>query len=282
MELKDQVIVVTGGGNGIGRALCRRFAAESPARIVVSDVNDAAARAVADEIHGIAIPCDVRSEPAVGDLVSRVLDECGRIDLFVSNAGVTAKGGLDVSNDDWQRCWEINVMSHVYAARAVLPHMIERGSGYLLQVASAAGLLTEMGSAVYSATKHAAVAFAEWLSIHYQPRGVHVSCLCPAGVDTGFLNPDDVYDQFLKRSAVTPEVVADAVVAGLRTEKFLILPHPEVAEFFAFKAQNYDQWLGNFSHLNQRMQRLADRQQNRSDRRRDRGPRSNDSVQPSE
>lgn len=266
MELRDRVVVVTGGGNGIGRALCRRFAAEEAERVVVSDVNSDAARTVADEIGGIAIPCDVRSEAAMQELVARTLGECGRIDLFVSNAGVTAKGGIDVPNDAWQRCWDVNVMSHVFGARAVLPHMLERGEGYLLQVASAAGLLTEMGSAVYSATKHAAVAFAEWLSIHYGPRGIRVSCLCPAGVDTGFLNPDDVYDQFLKRSAVTPETVADSVVAGLCREKFLILPHPEVAEFFAFKAQNYDQWLGNFAHLNQRMERLADRQRERGER----------------
>jgi NAD(P)-dependent dehydrogenase (short-subunit alcohol dehydrogenase family) len=263
MDIRGRCIVVTGGANGIGRALCRRFAAEGAARIVVSDVDAVAAQAVAAEIGGLAIACDVGSEEQVQALVRRAQDECGRIDLFVSNAGVTAKGGLEVGNDAWQRCWNINVMAHVYAARAVLPQMLERQEGYLLQVASAAGLLTEMGSAVYSVTKHAAVAFAEWMSIHYQSRGIRVSCLCPAGVDTGFLNPDDVYDQFLKRSAVTPEAVADSVVDGLRAERFLILPHPEVAEFFAFKAQNYDQWLGNFAHLNQRMQRLAERQQRR-------------------
>lgn len=265
MELKDQVIIVTGGGNGIGRALCRRFAAAG-GRVVVSDRDESAGRIVASEVGGLAIPCNAASEPEVQQLVARTLEACGRVNMLVSNAGVTAKGGIDVSNDDWQRCWDVNVMSHVYGARAVLPHMLERGGGCLLQVASAAGLLTEMGSAVYSATKHAAVAFAEWLAIHYQPRGIRVCCLCPAGVDTGFLNPDDVYDQFLKRSAVTPEQVADAVVAGLQEEKFLILPHPEVAEFFAFKSQNYDQWLGNFAHLNQRMQRLADRQNKRPHR----------------
>lgn len=270
MEIRDRVVVVTGGGSGIGRALCRRFAAEGAARVVVADVDANAAQGVAAEIAGIAAPCDVRREADVQDVVSRVMTECGRIDLFVSNAGITVKGGVDVPNDAWQRCWDVNVLSHVFAARAVLPHMLERGEGALLQVASAAGLLTEMGSAVYSATKHAAVAFAEWLSIHYKPRGIRVFCLCPAGVDTTLLNPDDVYDQFLKRSAVTPEAVADSVVAGLRQERFLILPHPEVAEFFAFKAQNYDQWLGNFAHLNQRMQRLAERQRGREPNERER------------
>jgi NAD(P)-dependent dehydrogenase (short-subunit alcohol dehydrogenase family) len=263
MDIHGRTIVVTGGANGIGRALCRRFAADGAARVVVSDLDSAAAHAVALEIGGLAIACDVSSEEQVQALVRQAHDACGRIDLFVSNAGITAKGGLDVANRAWQRCWDVNVMAHVYAARSVLPHMLQRGEGYLLQVASAAGLLTELGSAVYSATKHAAVAFAEWLSIHYRPSGIRVSCLCPAGVDTAFLNPDDVYDQFLKRSAVTPEAVADSVIDGLQTERFLILPHREVAEFFAFKAQNYDQWLENFAHLNQRMQRLAERQQRR-------------------
>jgi len=265
MHLQDRIIVVTGGASGIGRALCQRFAQAGAARIVVADRDINGAAAVADEIGGLPFSCDVRSESEIQRLVERTIEDCGPIDLFVSNAGITVKGGIAVDNDDWQRCWEINVMSHVYAARAVLPAMLERGSGYLLQVASAAGLLTEMGSAVYSVTKHGAVAFAEWLAIHYQPRGIRVSCLCPAGVDTGFLNPDDVYDQFLKRTSVTPEAVAESVVAGLEAEKFLILPHPEVAEFLAFKSQNHDKWLGNFAHLNMRMQRLADRQRNRTE-----------------
>jgi NAD(P)-dependent dehydrogenase (short-subunit alcohol dehydrogenase family) len=265
MNLQDRIIVVTGGANGIGRAMCRRFAQAGAACIVVSDRDAHGAATVASEIGGLAIPCDVRSESEVQQLVERTLAEAGPIDLFVSNAGITVKGGIAVANEDWQRCWDINLMSHVYAARAVLPSMLERKSGYLLQVASAAGLMTEMGSAVYSVTKHAAVAFAEWLAIHYQPQGIRVSCLCPAGVDTGFLNPDDVYDQFLKRTSVTPEAVADSVVAGLEAEKFLILPHPEVGEFFAFKAQNHDKWLDNFAHLNARMQRLAERQRAHAD-----------------
>jgi NAD(P)-dependent dehydrogenase (short-subunit alcohol dehydrogenase family) len=266
MELRDRVVIVTGGANGIGRALCRRFGAEGAQRVVVADLDEAGARSVADEIGGLAVACDVRSATAVELLVKTALDACGRIDVFVSNAGVTAKGGLEVSEDAWQRCWEVNVMAHVHAARAVTPHMIERGEGYLVQVASAAGLLTEMGSAAYSATKHAAVALAEWLSIHYQNRGVRVSCVCPAGVDTGFLVEDDVYDQFLKRSAVTPETVAEAVVAGMREERFLILPHPKVAEFFQFKTQNYDKWLSNFAHVNERMQKVAQRRRRQAER----------------
>lgn len=263
MDIQGRIIVVTGGAGGIGRALCRRFAAEGTARVVVSDVNLDGARAVADEISGTAVGCDVSSEHEVRGLVDHVLQECGRIDVFVSNAGITAKGGIDVSNEAWQRCWDINLMAHVYAARAVAPHMTERGEGYLVQVASAAGLLTEMGSAVYSVTKHAAVALAEWLSIHYQPKGIRVSCVCPAGVATDFLNEDDIYDQFLRRSAVEPEDVAEAVVQGMRDEVFLVLPHPEVAEFFQFKTSNYDDWLRNFAHTNERLQKLAARRRER-------------------
>ena len=207
MDVRGKVIVVTGGASDIGRALCRRFAAEGAERVVVSDVNLDGAQSVATEISGTAIACNVSLEREVRDLVSRVLSECGRIDVFASNAGVTAKGSIDVSNDDWQRCWDINLMAHVYAARAVVPHMTERGGGYLVNVASAAGLLTEMGSAAYSVTKHAAVALAEWLAIHHQPKGIRVSCVCPAGVATDFLNEDDIYDQFLSRSAVEPEDV---------------------------------------------------------------------------
>jgi len=263
MELANRVIVVTGAGRGIGRAICRRIAAERPRQIVVTDLDLDAAQTVAGEVDGRGIACDVSNVVAVNELVSDVTRESGQIDVFVSNAGVTAKGGVELPEEDWQRCWDVNVMAHVYAARAILPQMRERGEGYLVQVASAAGLLTEMGSAPYSATKHAAVALAEWLAIHNQPAGVRVSCVCPAGVDTGFLNPDDVYDQFLRRSAVTPEVVAEAVVAGIRDEQFLILPHPEVAEFFQAKSQDYDGWIKNFAHLNSRMERLAARQDQR-------------------
>ncbi|REJ95325.1 MAG: SDR family NAD(P)-dependent oxidoreductase [Planctomycetota bacterium] len=257
MEVRNRVIVVTGAAGGIGRALCRRFADEQAERVVVSDVDESAAQAVSSELGGLAIACDVSSPDSMDALVRRTIAECGRIDVFVSNAGVTSKGGVDLPIEDWQRCWDVNVMAHVHAARSVVPRMLERGEGYLVQVASAAGLLTEMGSAPYSTTKHAAVALAEWLAVHYQPRGIRVSCVCPAGVDTGFLNPDNVYDQFLKRTACSPEQVAEAVISTMREETFLALPHPEVGEFFAFKAQHYDEWLENFAKLNERMQRLA-------------------------
>ena len=178
MEVKGCVAVVTGGASGIGRALCRRFAAEGAQGIVVADVNEAGAAAVAAEVKGLAVRCDVGEERQIVDLVRRAEEAFDRIDLFCSNAGIATQGGAEASDDDWQRNWQVNLMSHVYAARAVLPGMLKRGRGYLLHTASAAGLLTEMGSAPYSVTKHAAVAFAEWLSIQHRDEGVGVSCLC--------------------------------------------------------------------------------------------------------
>jgi NAD(P)-dependent dehydrogenase (short-subunit alcohol dehydrogenase family) len=168
---------------------------------------------------------------------------------------VTAKGGFEAADADWQRNWNVNVLAHVYAARAVVPHLLERGAGYYVLTASAAGLLTEIGSAPYSVTKHAAVAFAEWLSVTYRRRGLRVSVVCPAGVDTGFLDLEDPVHKFLHLSSVSPDDVAACVVAGMRRETFLILPHPEVAEFFAYKGQDYDRWLHNFSRVHQKLNR---------------------------
>jgi NAD(P)-dependent dehydrogenase (short-subunit alcohol dehydrogenase family) len=255
VELAHQIVVVTGGANGIGRAMCRRFAAEGAGQIVVADLDLAAAQRVAAEIGGLAVACDVSQESQIQSLVNGVLEQFGRIDLFVSNAGITTKGGVEVPDPDWQRLWDVNVMSHVYASRAVLPAMLERGSGYLLNTSSAAGLLTEIGSAPYSVTKHAAVSLAEWLSVHYRRRGIKVSCLCPAGVATDFLDLEDPGHQFLHMSSVTPEQVADCVIEGLRSERFLILPHHQVAEFFQFKAEQYDAWLHNFSRVHEKMER---------------------------
>lgn len=266
MELSQQVAVVTGGAQGIGRALCRRFATEGAAGIVVADLDTEGARLVAEEVGGLAIPCDVSDERQIQSLVQQTLDRFGRIDLFVSNAGITTKGGIEVVDQEWQRLWDVNVMSHVYASRAVLPAMLERGNGYLLNTSSAAGVLTEIGSAPYSVTKHAAVALAEWLSVQYRRRGIKVSCLCPAGVATDFLDLEDPIHQFLHMSSVTPEQVAECVVQGLRDEQFLILPHAEVQEFFQFKADHYDDWLKNFSRVNEKMERAKAKaiQQSRS------------------
>ncbi|MEZ6126115.1 MAG: SDR family oxidoreductase [Planctomycetaceae bacterium] len=255
MEVAGKVIVVTGGAHGIGAAMCRRFAAESAERVVVADVDLPAATQVADEIRGLAVECNVANEHSVQALVETVLQQCGRIDVMCSNAGITVKGGLDTSNDDWQRMWDVNVMSRLYAARAVVPHMLERGSGYLVQTASAAGVLTEIGSVSYSVTKHADVAMAEWLSVCYGRQGIRVSCVCPLGVRTDFLDNDDPIHRYLHLHAITPEEVAAAVVSGMADEQFLILPHPEVAEFFAMKTDSYDRWLKGMQRLRQKLTR---------------------------
>lgn len=254
MKLQHKVIVVTGGAKGIGRALCRRFAVEKAEAVIVSDLDGEGARQVAEEMGGMAVQADVGVEEDVRRLVRLALGRFGRVDLFCSNAGIFIPGGLDVSESDWQRIWDVNVRAHMYAARTIVPHMVERGEGYLLNTASAAGLLTQIGSAPYAVTKHAAVAFAEWVAVTYGDRGIKVSCLCPQGVQTEMLaDGGDPITQFLEDSAITPEQCADAVVAGLGEEKFLILPHPEVAEYFRRKGADYDRWLSGMRRLQQRM-----------------------------
>lgn len=257
MQLQDKVVVVTGGAHGIGRAMSERFAAEGAKSVVIADVDDRAAREFGNEIGALGLYCDVGREADVRRVIDRTLGEFGRIDLFCSNAGVTVKGGACTPDADWQRLWEVNVLSRVYAARAVLPQMLAQGSGYLLQTVSAAGLLTEIGSAAYSVTKHADLALAEWLSANYGRRGIGVSCICPLGVETDMLDPDDPIHQFLAISSVTPEEVAKAVVEGLADERFLILPHPEVAEFFQHKAADYDRWLRGMQRLHEKLTRKA-------------------------
>ncbi len=250
MQLKDKIAVVTGGANGIGRALCRRFAAEGARGVVVADCDGAGARAVAAEFGGLAVEVDVAREADIQRLVELATKRFGQIDLFCSNAGIAIGGSVDVSDAQWQRIWNINFMAHVYAARAVLPAMLARGDGYLLQTASAAGLLTSIGSAPYAVTKHAAVALAEWLSITYGP-AIKVSCLCPQGVFTNMLMRPDAgpATEFLKAEAISPEELADAVVAGLAAEQFLILPHAVVSKYMEHKAADYDRWIRGMRRL---------------------------------
>ena len=244
MELKDKHVVVTGGGNGIGRALCRRFAAEGARAIVVADLDGEGATAVADEVGGRAVRLDVSVEDDVAALVETAISANGPIDLFCANAGIITSGGLDDSNETWQRILGVNLMAHVYAARALIPAWVARGEGYLLHTASAAGLLTGIGQLPYSVTKHGVVSLAEWLSITYGDAGVKVSCLCPQGVRTNMLLAGgDEESNFLLPGSKSPEEVADVVVQGLADERFLILPHPEVAEYFRRKADDYDRWL---------------------------------------
>jgi len=250
MQLRDRITVVTGGARGIGAALCERFAAEG-ASVVVADVDQLAAEEVARRTGGQACQTDVSVEAEVRRLVDFALDRFGRIDLFCSNAGIETGGGVDASDDDWERIWKVNVMAHVYAARAALPHMVERGEGYLLQTASAAGLLTQIASAPYSVTKHAAVALAEWIAVTYGDAGIKVSCLCPQGVKTSMLldAPDEGLRNYLLPTALEPSEVAEKVVRGLAEERFLILPHDDVAVFFRHKAEDYDRWLRGMQRL---------------------------------
>jgi NAD(P)-dependent dehydrogenase (short-subunit alcohol dehydrogenase family) len=256
MHPRDAVVVVTGGASGIGKALVERFAREGARAVVVVD-RDARVHDVAAAIGGLALVADVGVEADVVRVVETTLREHGRIDLFCSNAGIGGGGGsLETSEADWERIWHVNVMAHVYAARAVLPSMLAAGRGYLLQTASAAGLLTQVGSAPYSVTKHAAIALAEWIAISYGDRGITVSCLCPQGVRTPMLDAaPGAIRELLGDSAIAPETVADAVIAGLADERFLILPHPDVAEYVRRKASDYDRWLRGMRRLQRDLER---------------------------
>lgn len=251
MQLADQVVVVTGAARGIGRALAERFAEEGARAVVIADLDAEGATTVANEIGGVAVPTNVAKESDIIRLVQHAERMFGRIDLFCSNAGIIVQGGAEVPDHDWQRTWEVNVGAHIYAARAVLPGMIARGGGYLLQTASAAGLLTQIGSAPYSVTKHAAVAFAEWLAIAHYDQGIRVSVLCPQGVRTNMLAsaPHTGIGAFLRETALEPNQVAEAVVKALAEERFLILPHPEVANYFERKATDYERWLRGMRRL---------------------------------
>jgi NAD(P)-dependent dehydrogenase (short-subunit alcohol dehydrogenase family) len=249
MELRDSHVVVTGAAGGIGSAVARRFAAEGARAVVVADVDEAGARKVADEIGHDAAQVDVRQQDSIKALVDRATETNGPIDLFFSNAGVAGPaGGPEGDDDAWQATWEINTMAHVWAARAVLPGMIERGEGYLVSTASAAGLLTQVDALAYSATKHAAVAVAEWLAINYRDAGIRVSCVCPQAVRTPMLDVAAEGSAGMRSmqaggAILEPEDVAEAIVQGIREERFLILPHPEVARYMQHKANDPDRWL---------------------------------------
>ena len=225
--------------------------------MVVADMDADGAAALAKEIGGLAITTNVANEEDIVRLVQQTTEAYGPIDLFCANAGIFGEfGGAEVPNQEWQKIWDVNVMSHVYSARAVLPGMLARGSGYLLHTASAAGLLTQVGAAPYSVTKHAAVAFAEWLAIAHGDAGIKVSCLCPQGVRTQMLlGADGKRESFLRAGALEPEEVAECVIAGLAEERFLILPHPEVAEYFQHKADDYERWLRGMRRLNEQVKK---------------------------
>jgi NAD(P)-dependent dehydrogenase (short-subunit alcohol dehydrogenase family) len=264
MDIADKVVVVTGGGGGIGEALCRAFAAQGARAVVTADIDGAEAERVAADLEASgttsrAFAVDVADEAQVVGLIDRTEDEFGPIDLFCANAGIIAIGGVEQPDSVWERMWGVNVASHIYAARALIPRFAQRGEGYLLHTASAAGLLTQVGSAPYSVTKHAVVGLAEWLSITHGEQGVKVSCLCPQAVETAMTGgaraagAEDSVSSAARDGVLSPAAVAKAVVEGLAREEFLILPHPEVHTYEQRRAGDRERWLKGMRKVNKVM-----------------------------
>lgn len=255
MDLNDKVCVITGAGSGIGAALARAMAAKG-ARLVISDINEDAAKSVAEEVRGISFKCDVRSEANIQALVKYATTQLGPVDLFCSNAGL-AFGETDHSasatNEQWQICWDIHVMSHVFAARALLPEMVARRSGYLINIASAAGLLSQIGDAAYSTTKHAAVGLAESIAITHGSDGINVSVVCPQYVATPLLGYEERGASNDAAGVISAENVADTIVNGIEAERFMILTHPEVHEFMQHKATDPERWITGMQRLREKI-----------------------------
>jgi NAD(P)-dependent dehydrogenase (short-subunit alcohol dehydrogenase family) len=260
MQVRDKVVVVTGGANGIGRALSERFAAEGAKLVAVADLEADNAQTVADAIGGVSFGVNVREEAQITDMVAQIERDHGPVDLFCSNAGIIATDGepwwaTSAPNETWQAMWEIHVMAHVYAARACLPTMLKRGEGYFLNTVSAAGLLNQIGDAAYSTTKHAAVGFAEALAITHGDDGIRVSMICPQAVNTRMIGSVEGGGSAGVDGILSPQDVAEAVIQGLDEERFMILPHPEVETYRQVKAENYDRWVGGMRKLRRRFAR---------------------------
>ena len=252
MDIKDKIAIVTGGASGIGRAMAARFIAEGAKQVIIADLHEQSLQAVADELGAQAIKTDVANETEVIALIEQVESEHGRIDLLCNNAGIGVGGGPETSNEDWQRIWEINVMAHIYATRAALPDMLRRQDGYILNTASAAGLLTQIGSAPYAVTKHAAVAYAEWLAVTYGNRGIKVSALCPQAVRTAMTANTENGGVAGIDGMMEPETLCDSVMQTLESEQFLVLPHPEVLTYMQRKTSDYDRWIAGMQRLQAR------------------------------
>ncbi|WP_299032090.1 SDR family oxidoreductase [uncultured Sulfitobacter sp.] len=251
MELKDKIIVVTGAASGIGRAMCLRYAEEGAKHIACVDRDLAGAEETAKMMGGKAYQVDVAVKDQITGMIDAVEADAGPIDLFCSNAGISVPGGVEVEDEDWQRIWEINVMSHVWAARHLVPRMSARGGGYLLNTSSAAGLLNQIGSAPYGVTKHAAIGLAEWLALTYGDQGIKVSVLCPQAVRTEMTRGHEDHVAAID-GMMEPGPVAEACVQTIREEKFLVLPHKEVETYMRNKTDNYDRWIGGMRKLNRR------------------------------
>ena len=248
MDIKDKIVVVTGAAGGIGRALAVRFKQGGAKLVVCSDLNLAGVQETADMVQGIAFETNVAKEEDIKTLIETVESDHGPIDLFCSNAGIGVPGGAEASNESWQTIWDINVMAHIWAARHIIPRMVERGGGYLLNTSSAAGLLTQLGSAPYAVTKHAAVGLAEWLAITHGDQGIKVSVLCPQAVRTAMTadNPDGIASI---DGMMEPETVAQACIEAIDKETFLVLPHEEVLQYMRNKTNDYDRWIGGMRKL---------------------------------
>ncbi|MEM7410957.1 MAG: SDR family oxidoreductase [Myxococcota bacterium] len=254
MELKDKIVVVTGAASGIGKALAARFVQEGARQVVAVDLNEVGARGTAEAFGCVSMGADVSREADVQRVIERTEDEIGPIDLFCSNAGIGAAPELASDNEEWQRSWDVNVMSHVYAARHLVPRMVERGGGYFMNTSSAAGLLNQIGGAAYGVTKHAAVGFGEWLALTYAHQGIRVSMLCPQAVRTPMTaNDNDATAAAANDGMIEPEQLADTVIEGLGDERFLILPHAEVIEYMRRKTADYDRWIGGMNRLMRRI-----------------------------
>lgn len=253
MQVEGTVVLVTGGASGIGAAMARAFHDAGARHVVVADLDADGARSVAATIDGTGVGLDVADEPATAGLISDIEANHGRLDILCCNAGIATGGSLDVDNEAWQRTWDVNVMAHVYAMRHALPGMLDRGSGHIVTTASAAGLLTNLGAAPYAVTKHAAVALAEWISVTYGDRGIGVSCLCPQFVETpmlaAFEGTSDAMVSWVRDIAIGPDVVAASVIDAVRSERFLILPHPEVADYVQVRATDHERWLAGMRRL---------------------------------
>jgi len=248
MKLSGKNIIITGGASGIGHALAVRFRAEGAAGITIADLQEDKLAEVAREVDGLAVPCDVSKESEIQNLVARAEAAHGPVDVFCSNAGLVRYGWEEAPDEIWEANWRIHVMAHVYAVRAVVPGMLERGSGYLVNTASAAGLLSQIDSSSYATTKHAAVAFAETLAIRYADKGVKVSVLCPQSVRTAMTTTRGEAVSSVD-GMIEPEALADCVVETMDKEEFLILPHPQVREYLQRKATDYDRWLRGMRRL---------------------------------
>jgi NAD(P)-dependent dehydrogenase (short-subunit alcohol dehydrogenase family) len=257
MKLQDAGVVITGGGGGIGAAMARKFAAAG-ARIVLADISPGPVEQLAAELGATAIVGDAASEDGVASLIEQARESLGSIDMFCANAGIASMGGVGLSDDVWNHTWDVNVMAHVRASRLLLPLWLERGEGRFVSTVSAAGILTSPGAAPYAVTKHAALAFAEWLSATYRHRGITVQAICPLGVQTRMLEDTGAGGQLMMGAdAISPDQLADVVAGALEDDRFLILPHPQVHDFFIARATDTDRWLNGTNKLQRQLEALA-------------------------